>query len=164
MKFTPFVRVLSIATSITAMALLTACAPKIGGNDYSIRGVGEVSQSFLGTVIAARPITVQGKPTEQQGQLGTGAILGAGTGVVAGSLIGRGATPWIAGTLGALAGGAAGHMIENQATSQQGMEYTIRLDQGGEIVVSQGLEPMLSAGQKVRVITSAKDRSRVVPA
>lgn len=156
-------KILSVALAISATMLLSSCAPKIGGDDYSVRGIGEASQVLRGTIVSARPITVQGKSLEQQGQLGTGAVIGAGAGAVAGSLIGHGATPWITGTLGALAGGAAGHMIEKQATEQQGMEYTIKLDSGSEMSVSQGLSPALAVGQRVRVITSAKERSRVLP-
>lgn len=159
-----FSKTLVVCTALVALNTLTACAPKIGGSDYSIRGVGEVNQVQYGTVIAARPITVQGKRLEEQGKLGTGAILGGGAGAVAGSLVGRGATPWIVGTLGALAGGAAGHAIENQATSQQGMEYEVQLDTGGSISLTQGTEPMLSVGQRVKVLSSARERSRVVPA
>lgn len=156
-------KVISIILAITAMNFLTACAPKVGGNDYSIRGVGEVGQVFPGTITSVKPITISAKPTEQQGQIGTGAVIGAGAGAVAGSLIGHGATPWITGTLGALAGGAAGHMIEKQATEQQGFVYEVKLDQGGSLSVSQGVEPALAVGQRVKVITSAKDRSRVLP-
>ena len=153
-----------LCTAIVVLNTLTACAPKIGGSDYSIRGVGEVSQVSYGTIIAARPITVQGKRLEEQGKLGTGALIGGGAGAVAGSLVGRGATPWIVGTLGALAGGAAGHAIEGQATSQQGMEYEVQLDSGGSVSITQGIEPMLSVGQRARVLHSARERSRVVPA
>ncbi len=156
-------KVFSLVLLVPAMSLLASCAPKIGGNDYSIRGVGEVSQSFSGVIVSAKPITVQGKPTEQQGQLGTGAIAGAGVGGIAGSLIGKGKTPWITGALGALAGGTAGHLIEQKASEQQGMLYDVKLDQGGTVSVSQGLEPLLSVGQRVKVIHSAKDRSRILP-
>lgn len=153
-----------VCASLLAFSTLTACAPKIGGNDYSIRDVGAINQVSYGTIVAARPIAVQGKRLEEQGKLGAGAIIGGGAGALIGSQVGHGATPAIVGALGALAGGVAGHMIENQATSQQGMEYEIQMESGGSISITQGLEPMLSVGQRVKVISSARERSRVVPA
>lgn len=150
--------------ALSVMTALTGCAPRLGGNDYALAGSGEISQTFMGTITAARPVNLTGQSTNEDGRLGTGAIIGAGAGAVAGSMIGSGRTPWITGTLGALAGGAAGHAIERQARQQQGMEYTVKLDQGDMITIAQGVEPALAVGQRVRVIHSAKDRSRVVPA
>jgi outer membrane lipoprotein SlyB len=54
-------------------------------------------------------------------------------------------------------------LIEQKATEQQGMVYEVKLDQGGSVSISQGIEPMLSVGQRVKVIHSAKERSRVLP-
>lgn len=155
---------IQLAVLATAILSLNACAPRLGGNDYALSGTGEIGQTFMGTVTAARPVNLTGQDKHQDGKLGVGAIAGAGAGAVAGSLIGKGSTPWITGTLGALAGGAAGHMIERKATEQEGREYTVKLDQGDTITIAQGLEPAIGVGQRVRVIHSAKDRSRVVPA
>jgi len=146
--------------AVSMVAMLSSCAPKIGGNDYSVKGAGEISQTYFGVITAARPVTVHAAdPTKP----GMGAVAGAGTGAVLGSLVGRGATPWLVGAAGALAGGAAGHVIEQKATEQTAMEYEVKLDSGGTITLAQG-EPFLAVGQRVKVIQSAKDRSRVVPA
>ncbi len=155
---------IQVAMIVASVVSLSACAPRLGGNDYSLSGTGEISQTFVGTVTAVRPVNLTGQDKGQDGKLGVGAVAGAAAGGVAGSLIGRGATPWITGTLGALAGGAAGHMIERKATEQQGFEYTVKLDQGDTITIAQGAEPAIAVGQRVRVIHSAKDRSRIVPA
>lgn len=154
----------SLVLSVSVLGLLSGCAPRLGGNDYALGGTGEIGQTFTGVITSARPVNLTGQNAAQDGKIGAGALGGAAVGGIAGSLIGKGKTPWITGALGALGGGFAGQAIERQATQQQGMEYAVQLDQGGTVTIAQGLEPALAAGQRVRVIHSAKDRSRVVPA
>ena len=149
----------SIVT-VSMLGFLASCAPKLGPNDYSVKGAGEISQNYSGVIVSARPVTINATDPSKPG---IGALAGAGTGALAGSLIGQGKTPWIAGGLGALAGGFAGHAIEQKATEQTGMEYEVKLDAGGSITLTQG-EPFLAVGQRVKVIQSARDRSRIVPA
>lgn len=155
--------VFTIATLATGL-MLAGCAPKIGGNDYSVRGVGEVSQTFQGTIISAHPILVSAKTAEGQSSPGAGALIGGLTGGVLGSQIGKGKGQVVMGTLGALGGAAAGHFAEQKLTEQEGMEYQIKLDTGSIVTVAQGAEPRLAVGQRVLVINSARERSRVIPA
>lgn len=160
MHFNPKISLAVIAS--LALGGLTSCAPRLGGTDYSIRGAGETSTVLTGVIISTTPINISAKSNEQDSQLGAGALVGAGVGAVGGSLIGKGRTPWITGTVGAVAGGAAGHAIERGLTDQQGMLYEIQLDRGGVVAVSQGLSPALGVGQRVKVI-QGRDRSRVLP-
>eukprot|EP01037_Dinobryon_pediforme_P018025 gene18025-18262_t len=137
---------------------MSACAPKLGGNDYSAKGVGEISQTFKGTVIAARPIMIN----SSDGKLGAGALIGGGTGALLGSTVGGGKGRLVTGVLGGLAAGAAGHFLEQKMSEQEGIEYQVQLDQGNTVTIAQGADPKLAVGQRVLVVQSGKDRSRVI--
>jgi len=152
-------RKLLVAFVSAASLALSACAPKLGGNDYSVRGVGEISQTFKGTVAAARKVMIN----SSDGKIGAGALIGGASGGLLGSTLGGGKGSLVTGVLGGLAGGAAGHFLEQKVNEQDGMEYQVQLDRGDMITISQGADPMLAVGQRVLVIQSGKDRSRVVP-
>ena len=152
---------LLVAALTTAVLSLSACAPKLGGNDYGVRGVGEVSETLRGTVISMRVINISAKDASTPG---VGALGGAVAGGVLGSQVGKGHGPAVIGTLGALGGAALGHYAEGRLTEQEGFEYQVQLERGDIVTVSQGAEPRLAIGQRVLVIKSNKDRSRVVPA
>lgn len=150
--------------SLISLALcLTACAPRIGGSDYSMRGVGEVSTIKTGFITSMRRVNVLAK-SAQDNSIGAGSLLGGLGGAVLGSQIGQGKGSVLAGTLGAVGGAVAGHYAEKGLTDQEGFEYTIKLDNGETVSVTQGLETALTVGQRVNVIYSGRDRSRVTPA
>ncbi|MEI8296187.1 MAG: glycine zipper 2TM domain-containing protein [Alphaproteobacteria bacterium] len=154
-----------VVVAATAAALsLSACAPKIGGNDYSVRGAGEVSETVKGTIISMHVVNISAKTAENQSGPGAGALIGGLTGGVLGSQVGKGRGPAVIGVAGALGGAALGHYAEGKLTEQEGFEYQIQLDSGGIVTVTQGAEPRLAVGQKVLVIKSNRDRSRVVAA
>lgn len=151
---------LLLITSCLALAL-SACAPNLGGNDYDASGVGEISKTLKGVIVASRIVKLRPDDAHKPG---TGAAAGVITGALLGSTLGGGSkTPLVTGAIGGLLGGAAGHAIGNKITEQNGMEYHIKLENGEIITLAQGLEPKLSVGQKVLVIKSERNRSRVVP-
>ncbi len=142
------------------LLLLTSCAPKLGGNDYDVSGVGEISTTLKGVVMATKTVKLRPDNAEKPG---VGAMGGATSGALLGSVVGGGRNmPLVSAVLGGLAGGVAGHAIENKLTSQDGTEYQIQLDSGKLITIAQGIEPKLVAGQRVLVIESNRSRSRVV--
>lgn len=145
-----------------AAALLAAgCTPKLGGSDYDVKGVGEISRTHFGVIAAKRVVNINAAdPTK----MGGGAVAGALAGGVGGSMIGQGKGQILGAGLGALAGGFGGHALEQYATSQEGFEYQVRMDTGETITISQGAEPNLSVGQRVSVIEGIKGRSRIVGA
>lgn len=149
-----------VAAVLTAGLIVSGCAPRISGDEYSVRGVGEVSQTEIGTIVSARPVVVS---SSDPSKLGTGSVIGGATGAVLGSQVGQGHTPYIAGAVGALGGAAIGHLAEHKLQETDAVEYTVRLDNGKNVTIAQGTEPKMSAGQRVKVIYSNRDRSRVVP-
>ena len=152
-------KILIVATLSATSLMLSACAPKLGGNDYTAHGAGEISQTFKGTIASSRVVTINGS----DGKLGAGAAVGGITGGLLGSTLGGGKGRLVTGVLGGLAAGAAGHLLEQKMTEQQGMEYQVQLDRGDIVTLTQGEDPKMAVGQRVLVIQSGKDRSRVVP-
>lgn len=138
---------------------LAACAQTGGGNVVSAdsaRGAGEV---YYGTVIDARAVTIQGNND------GVGAAAGVVAGAAAGSQIGGGRDEnIIAGAVGAVVGGIVGNEVEKAVDRQQGIQYTVRLSNGRDIVVTQGRDPMIPVGARVQVIYDPNGEVRILPA
>ena len=66
--------------------------------------------------------------------------------------------------LGGLVGLTAGHFAEQGMTSASGFEYTIQLDSGNMISITQGDESPIPVDTTVKVIDSGgRGRSRIVP-
>lgn len=154
----------ALAVAITSSAL-TGCAPSLGGSDYAIAGVGEAAKTLPGVIVSARPVLLNsGKRSGDDAEVNAGGVIGAGAGALAGSQVGGGRGRYVTGALGALAGGFAGQMVEKNLKTQKGMEYQVRLDRGDIITLAQGAEPAMAPGQRVYVVMSNRDRSRIVPA
>src|SRR5262245_48302544 len=114
-----------LGSALVAVALCAACAgpaPNVSVPDETLR----LAEVHAGVVVALRPVDIAGDQAP---------LVGAGVGAVLGGLAGNAISDRGAGgtILGALAGGAAGALIENQATRQQGEEITIRLDAGNTV-------------------------------
>ena len=166
----------SLANSVVISAVIVSgitisgCAPRIGANNVSVQGVGEMSETLRGVIIAARPVMISASRQDADNQPGAGAAIGAVGGGVLGSQIGQGKGSVLAALGGAALGGVAGHMIGQKLTDQEGMEYQIQLDRGGIVTMRQGADPVMRAGQRVMVINSSKDvlnhgggNGRVIP-
>lgn len=148
----------AVISAILVVGLtVNGCAPRIGANNVSIQGVGEMSQTLRGVIIAARPVTISASRQDMDNQPGAGAAIGALGGGVLGSQIGQGRGSVVAALAGAAAGGVAGHYLGQKLTDQEGMEYQIQLERGGIVTVRQGADPVMRVGQRVMVINSAKD-------
>jgi outer membrane lipoprotein SlyB len=143
-----------------AALFLAGCAADYSGDTYHGSGVGEVSRSEYGTIIQIRDVKI--KADEQTTQR-SGAVIGGATGAVGGALVG---SAFDNGTIGAVIGAAAGAIGGNaiQNRTQNGKEYTVRLDNGNIITITQGIPPQLSVGQRVMVVDAHKGRGRVIPA
>ena len=72
---------------------------------------------------------------------------------VAGSAVGGGRGSTIGAILGAVAGGVAGSAIEEGATRKDGVEITIRLDNGNIIAITQEADETFRPGDRVRVLS-----------
>lgn len=136
-----------IAVALAAVTVLSACAPGQGANTYS-RNQARTEQSVrMGTVESVRNVRLEGTRTP------IGTLAGGAVGGVAGSAVGGGRGSTIGAILGAVAGGVAGSAIEEGATRKDGVEITIRLDNGNIIAITQEADETFRPGDRVRVLS-----------
>ncbi|NYT84080.1 glycine zipper 2TM domain-containing protein [Pollutimonas harenae] len=151
-------RLLVMAALAGSLAVLAGCA-----NDTASSSVYTFDQAQreqivrLGTVESVRSITIQ-----QDRSSGAGALAGGALGGVAASTIGGGTGQVLATIGGGILGAMAGNAVENQMGRTQGLEITVRLDNGETRVIAQAADVAISAGQRVRLI-SGNGPTRVAP-
>jgi outer membrane lipoprotein SlyB len=137
-----------ILLASAALVVLAGCASSNRGDVYS-RGETRREQTVrLATVESVRPVTIEGTRTP------IGAVAGGAVGGIAGSGVGHGRGSSVAGVLGAVGGGLAGAALEEGVTRKQGVEITVRLENGELRAIVQEEADKFVAGQKVRLLTT----------
>ena len=106
--------------------LLAGCADNINSDHYNTNQAGKVSTVSQCTVLSVRQVGVNSDS-------GAGTLIGGIAGGVAGSTIG---------------GGSTAHTL----SSQTGLEYIVKLDNGQVISVTQGTGQALGVGQRCLVL------------
>ncbi|WP_050127112.1 outer membrane lipoprotein [Yersinia enterocolitica] len=153
---------LIIAVALAA-TVLSGCANNqtASGDTFTASQARQVQTVTYGTVVSARPVTIQGGDKNNV----AGAIGGAVVGGFLGNTIGggRGNSLATAGGVvagGVVAGGMAGQGVQSAMNRSEGVQLEIRRDDGSSIVVVQAQGPTrFSAGQRVII---ASDRSGTV--
>jgi len=110
-----------------------------------------------GTVTKVRPIVIQ-----KDRSSGAGMVAGGALGGVAGSAVGGGTGRDLAIVGGAILGALVGEKVEQEAGKTNGLEITVRMDNGETRVIAQADDVPISAGQRVQVI-SGTGVTRVAP-
>jgi outer membrane lipoprotein SlyB len=139
-----------LVASFTAMALtLGGCTSNLTGDSYSRDEARTVQTVRLGTVESLRPVKIEGTKTP----IGAGA--GAVVGGVGGSAIGGGRGSVVAAVIGAVAGGLLGSATEEGFTRTQGVEITVREDDGSMRAYVQQVQEneVFRVGERVRIMT-----------
>lgn len=140
-----------ILLTMLSLPVITGCVSSSGtvfGRDEALQ-----AQSVLfGKVVDVREGKIQGTKSA------AGAIAGGAMGGVLGNLVGGGKGNNIATVGGAILGAAGGSAAEEALTSKNGIQITVKLDNGNTIVVVQEADVKFTIGQEVRVITGKKTR------
>lgn len=134
---------LSIMLAVLAMA---GCASQ-SASTYSREQALQEMNVRMGVVESVRPVTIAGTKSP----IGAGA--GAAVGGIAGSTVGQGRGSNVGAIVGAVAGGVAGASMEEAATKQNGIEITLRLDNGTYIAVTQVADEVFNPGERVRILS-----------
>lgn len=91
--------------------------------------------------------------------LGAGTALGAIAGGVLGSTVGKGDGRTAATVGGAVAGGAIGHEVEkNNRDTDSAWRFDVDMDSGRHVTVTQGDNPDIRSGDRVRVFNGRLER------
>jgi outer membrane lipoprotein SlyB len=103
----------------------------------------------MGTIYSLRPVKIEGTKTP----IGAGA--GAVVGGVGGSAIGGGRGSIVAAVIGAVAGGLIGSATEEGLMRTQGVEITVREDDGSMRAYVQQVQEneVFRTGERVKVLT-----------
>lgn len=136
-----------IALALIA-ALLAACASSNSGDVYRREDTRKVQSVRMGVVESVRTVKLEGTNSN----IGTAA--GAVVGGIAGSSVGEGKGSAIGAVIGAVAGGLAGAAVEEVATRTDGVEITVKLDNGSLIAIVQEATETFTPGERVRLIES----------
>jgi outer membrane lipoprotein SlyB len=146
------------AFALSAVVLVSGCAkPSASASVYNYNQTQRDQIVRNGTVINVRPITIQSDQTS-----GGGAIAGGAVGGVAGSAIGGGTGRTLAIIGGAILGALAVNAIEDKMDKKDGLEISVRLDNGETRVIAQEADLPIMMNQRVQVISGAGP-TRVVP-
>lgn len=130
------------------LSVLAGCASSPSGAVYERNQVQRELTVRTGVVEGVRKVLIAGERTP------VGAGAGAVVGGIAGSSVGQGRGSDIGAVLGAVAGGIAGSAIEKSATKTDGLEITVKLDNGGGLVaITQEADEEFRPGDRVRLIS-----------
>lgn len=144
--------------ALTAIAVTTltlaGCASSLSGSAYSRdQARGEMSVR-MGVVDSVRQVQIEGTKSP------VGGLAGGALGGVAGSQMGKGTGSTVGAIAGVIAGGLAGSAIEEGVTRQNGLEITVRLENGQYIAITQAADEEFRPGERVRVL-SGRGTTRV---
>ena len=138
-----------LVTSLAAMLALGGCQSSLTGDTYSRDEARAVQTVRMGTIESLRPVKIEGTKTP----IGAGA--GAVVGGIGGSTLGGGRGSAVLAVVGAVAGGLLGAAAEEGLTRTQGVEITVREDDGTLRAYVQEVEPnqVFRVGERVRIMT-----------
>lgn len=132
--------------ALALAALLAGCASSNSGGTYSREQTRQVQTVKMGVIESVRNVKIEG--TSSGVGVGTGAVVGG----VAGSTMGGGKGKILTTVVGAVAGGLAGSAIEEKATGKDGLELTVKLDNGTMLAIVQEADEQFHPGDRVRVL------------
>ena len=128
--------------------LFGSCAQdSLTGDTYSRGEAGAPQSVRYGKVTSVRSVTLEGSSTG-------GTLLGAAAGGFLGNQVGSGSGRTAATIGGAALGGAAGSHAGQAVNRRQGIEITVRLDEGGNLSLVQEVNKneAFNVGDRVRVL------------
>ncbi len=85
-----------------------------------------------------------------------GTVVGGSVGAAAGSTVGSGRGSQAASVAGAVAGTIAGNVLAGSVSAREGVEITVRLDSGRQLLVVQAADENFKPGDRVRVLSEGR--------
>ena len=143
-----------IVVAAVAAVTLAGCASSKSGSVYSREDARQEQTVRMGVVESVRSVTIEGTKTP------IGTIAGGAIGGIGGSAIGSGRGAAVAAVAGAVAGGLLGAAAEEGLTRQEGVEITVRLDNGELRAIVQTADEPFKPGERVRLL-SVNGQTRV---
>jgi outer membrane lipoprotein SlyB len=143
----------ALAVVLVSSVAMSGCAYNSSSPDVYTASQAQREETVrMATVESVRGVKISsnnGQPS------GLGAIGGGALGAVAGSTIGGGTGSILTGIIGGLAGAVAGNAVENNVAVKNGLEITVRLDNGDMRAITQTSSgEVFQAGERVRLLSS----------
>ncbi|MCC8403439.1 glycine zipper 2TM domain-containing protein [Paraburkholderia sp. MMS20-SJTN17] len=144
---------LIVASVIAGSLAMSGCAVNSSSPDVFTASQAQREQTVrMATVESVRAVRIS---TNEGQPIGIGALGGAALGALAGSTIGGGRGSVATGIVGGIGGAVAGNAIENRVAMRDGIEITVRLDNGDLRAVTQtATGEIFRAGDRVRLLSS----------
>ncbi len=141
------------------MVSMMGCQGSLRGSSYGRQDARTMQSVYAGTVISVNHVTIEG----ESGPVGV--LAGGATGAAVGQTIGSGRGRTAATVIGGAAGALAGAAVEKKVTTKQGIEITVKLDDGRTVAIVQEVAPEenFRPGDYVNVIQGADGTARVRP-
>ena len=138
--------------------VLTACASNLDTNRYQTSAAGQINSVQEGVIINVRNVRIA---TENGG---VGSLAGAVAGGAGGSMIGGNSAVNVIGAVGgAVLGGYLGSKAQEGLSTQNGIEYVVKLNNGKAITLTQGNDVVFTVGQPVYVLDADYgERARII--
>ena len=137
-----------LAACAIAIATVSGCATQSSSSAVYKSSETQREQSVrMATVEAVRKVMIQ------RDSKGVGVLGGAVVGGIAGSTVGGGKGADIGTVLGAIGGMVAGQAIENQANQREGLEITVKYDNGDTRIIVQEADVDVKPGDRVRIVS-----------
>ncbi len=134
---------------LASLLILAGCASSNSGSVYSREETRQVQQIKMGVVESVRTVKIEGTDSK------VGAVAGGVVGGVAGKGVGGDGKSGVVGAvIGAVAGALAGSAIEEVATRKDGVEITVKLDNGSLVAIVQEADEQFHPGERVRLLES----------
>jgi outer membrane lipoprotein SlyB len=146
-------RSLALAAVLSSSLTLAGCFTPPGSADvYDASQVQREQTVRMGTIESVRAVTIA---ANNEGGSALGTLGGGAIGAVAGSTIGGGKGSILTGIVGGIAGAVAGNAIANRASTSNGLEITVRLDNGDLRSITQAATgEVFRAGDRIRLLSS----------
>lgn len=147
---------LGFYSSVIVLAMfLASCATPTSSNTYTTEQAGTLHEVQFGTVVSVRPVMIREDGSE------TGKVAGGVIGGVAGSEIGEGKGQIVGSVAGAVIGGTVGMVVDKSLQSKQGVEITVRLEEGKLVALAQLADEPFQIGDPVKILTAKNGKARV---
>ena len=127
---------------------LAGCATRESASVYGKHETGREQSVRHATVESVRPVKIAGSNSQ------VGTVAGGAVGGIAGSTVGHGRGSAVGAILGAVGGGVAGSAIERGVTEKDGLEITVKLDNGDLRAIVQEADVAFKPGERVRLLNS----------
>jgi outer membrane lipoprotein SlyB len=143
-------RIIILSICMIFIISFLGCASSMSGSAYSRAQARQVQTVREGTVVAVRPIQIEGTKS------GLGTIGGGLVGGAIGQTIGGGSGRILSTVVGGVGGAVAGSAIEEGVTRQNGLEISVQLDSGPTIAIVQAADEPFYVGDRVRIIEGSE--------